>query len=278
MTAKPLVLSWQRATRLIGRGRSASAARLLRHALTRFDPATAFADLDLIAAATLFARVGGKTPEAQLDWAMFAERASLRAYSPLNDLSITAAEALASVLQSQDLTPDAIIVLDRLAGAYDQREHIPGAVGTRHSLATLLHADGRCDEAQQQITIAYKRWSLHRDIPQLREWGARIVLSHAGILAGCGMHHAAIAVLQHREPVFDALGPVWCVNNGLCAYLDFADVLETHPPVCTRPAQTSGTADSVRTYLADHMGLPFEHIAHASPPTTGIYCHRHTAE
>ncbi len=249
----------RRASRLIAGGKLEAAAAELAVVLEPFDPVTAPASPDLIATATVFACAANHVPEAQLAWALYADRASQRAFGPHHDLSIDAAETLAQVLQVQDLSVDAIVVLDRLIDAYASRGDVYNASGARRNLAELLHSDGRCDESNRQITVAFAQWTAHRRTRDLLRRGALIVMTHAAILAGCGRHREALRMLRNTQPVLDAVDHGWRIGNGLRAFVEVTKAITEHPSICTRPPEpASVSADPASALLGAYRHLLYE--------------------
>lgn len=253
----------KRAELLIRHGRYQGAARILRLALAAFDPDTAPADLDLITVAILFAHVGDRTPRKRMKWAWFAHTACQRTYGPLHPLSLTASDALSQARENQGSPGEAIRMREGLAVMYGAVRNIEVAatVAARCCLAELLHQDGRCAEAEHQIKIARRLWSPHRDVPKLRELGVMVVMSHAAIRAGCGRHHAAVSLLQHAQPLLDAVDQRRRATHGLRGYSKIADIIRDHPRRCTRPPRNRHTDESLRAYHAAYEWLLYKEAA-----------------
>ena len=231
---RPLYAVTQDARLLIEAGKPVEAIARLAAALQRFDPVAAAADPDLIDAAALFAALAVRVPVDQLSWARYAYRASLHAYGPVHDVTVRTGDVLSDVLQLQRLCVDAIAVLDAQAGAYIRRRDTARATGTRSQLARLLHDDGRCDQAEQQMTAALTH--RHPDNPALRIPRAVATLVHITILAGCGRHHAAEHLARSQQQLLQALQTPDPDGRGRRAHMSAIALAERHhAPVCTRP-------------------------------------------
>ena len=225
----------QDARHLVVAGYPVEAVARLAAALQLCDPFAAAAERDLIHAAMTFAPLAVGMPADQLSWARYAYRASLHAYGPVHDVTVQAGDVLSDVLQRQRLSVDAITVLNAQADAYTRRRDIARATVTRSRLAKLLHEDGRCDDAEQQITAALTH-RCHDDDPALRIPRAAATLVHITILACCGRHQAAEHLARSQQQLLQALHTQDPDGRGRRAHLSTIALAEDHhAPVCTRP-------------------------------------------
>ena len=232
----PLYAVAQDARRLIEAGNPVEAIARLAAALQLFDPVAAAADPDLIDAALIFAALAARAPTDQLSWARYAYRASQHAYGPVHDVTVRTGDVLSDVLQLQRFGVDAITVLQAQTEAYTRRRDIARATVTRSRLARFLHEDGRCDDAEQQITAALTHRNPGLDDPVLRLTRAITALTHITILACCGRHHAAERLARSQQQLLQALRTEDPDGRGRRAHLSTIALAEDHhAPVCTRP-------------------------------------------
>lgn len=209
------------------------AARALRPALKRYDPATECADRLVIRAAVVFASTAFSTPESQLAYALFAERNSRSGYGLADPLTLSAMTTLVAVAVYQDLHVEAITVCGRLIQAYTERGEHADALTWRRERAALLHGDGQCDQALDEALACM---DLAAVLPGAdRQTAARrAMICCAVIVAGClGPTAALIFLGKHRD-----LLPPEGSKDRRAEEATIAGAIHgveaTHPAVCTQ--------------------------------------------
>lgn len=200
---------------------------LLADALAPIDPITAPPDADLIAAACQYAD-WATDPDEKLTWARYAEHASRRLYGSDSRCYLLVAETYAGILIAQELRYPAIPLYEHVLGVWlrhrGQHEQV---IYLHHLLGQALHADGRCDEADEHAMAALSLRIAVGEGPDVRI--EELLTGAAAVLAGCGHTADATRLLQIHGPRLAWTGyPLERAADHL------ARTEGEHPKVCSR--------------------------------------------
>ncbi|XVU24266.1 hypothetical protein ACQPZJ_44730 [Actinoplanes sp. CA-054009] len=157
------------------------------------DPITAAYDPEIIAAAIAYARRHDADPELRLLWARYALTASAHLWGHTGRTTVTASRVYQHVLTDQDLTFEAAFLAERrlVHGGPFVDEVADGC-----QYATTLHADGQCDDADQQIATVLRLWQ-----DRTHDWRltTTVLLTGTKIYTGCGRHTDAVNLLTRSR-------------------------------------------------------------------------------
>jgi hypothetical protein len=220
---------------------------VLRPALRSYSPAAECADRLVIRAATVFATIAVDDPAGQLAYARFADRASRAVYGLEDPLTVSAMTALAAVTVRQDLHDEAITVYGHLVQACTCRDEHADALTWRRDRATLLHDDGQCVRALEEIAACMDH-AAGLSAAKSRTAARRALISRTAIVAGCGDTTTALALLRQHSDLLQADNSTdrGADEDSIAGMLH--RLAATHPTVCTVTRNPEQPADHPLTF------------------------------
>jgi hypothetical protein len=215
-----------------------AAATILHPVLDPYDPATRCTDWLVIKAATMYAATAFDNPADQLAYALFAERNSRAEFGLEDPLTVSAMTTLVAVTRAQNLPVEAITVCGRLIDAHTGRREPANALTWRRERAILLHRDGQCEQAHDEIAQSLAL-SVGLTADAERQRSARHALIHQTvILAACGDTRAAVALLRQHHGLLPPADSTERRADEATVASQIHALARTHPTICER----AGTA------------------------------------
>jgi hypothetical protein len=186
-------------------GSPRAAAAIVRALVDAYDPAMPCADRQMLRAADLFARTAVDDPKS-VAYARFAERNAQTLLGRRDQLTISAMQTLVAVCVRYDHADEAVTVCGRLIDALNEQGEPAVALTWRRERAALLHADGQCDQALDEIRACAHLGEQLLVATERRTAARHAVIATTIMLAACGDTTGALSVVRRHGDLLSSAG------------------------------------------------------------------------